>query len=116
MSRKDKIGTVIFNIAEIVVVFLMGVVLGISNLVIIYIMLVWMFTRLSIGQAKHYKQWQKCFILTTLVFLSLFINVFVGLVIATILTVFTVYLLSGRADIEHKDKTKPYINYRGEQG
>lgn len=91
--------SIIFNIAEFLLVILCGIALKIELHNIIMIILSFVVIRLSIGLPKHYKSWQKCLIWTVLVFNSLFILERVDITISLLLTTFTAIILSGHADI-----------------
>lgn len=49
---------------------------------------------------KHYKQWQKCLIWTLIIFSSLFVVSRVDITVGIMCSVFTAYILSGKADLK----------------
>lgn len=71
------------------------------------ILLVFFITKFSIGQHKHYKiveyfdsGWRRCFFWTTALILSMAMTSKMGLFIGILFTIFTTFIISGRADIE----------------
>ena len=49
---------------------------------------------------KHYKQWQQCLIWTLIIFTSLFVIARVDISVGMLETIFTAYILSGKANIK----------------
>lgn len=101
MNNKVKrfIGSLIFNIIETLIIFFCGRLLGISTNFIILVMVEFFFVRMLCGNAKHYNKWYRCMVWSLLVFLSLYSLSDLHIMIIIILTAFTAYITSGRADI-----------------
>lgn len=65
--------SVIFNVAEVSIIALIGTLLDLPINEMIVIFLLFAIMRMSLGGAMHYKDWYKCMVWSTLVFLSLFV-------------------------------------------
>lgn len=108
--------SIIFNVAEIVLIFLIGKVLVIPIELTICIIIIFSIVRMYLKNAKHYKDWYKCFIWSALVFTSLLVIVKADIFIAIIMTVFAAIVLSGKGDIKDcfmwpgKGKKTKYID------
>ena len=63
--------SIIFNVAETLVIILIGVLLKLDIKIITLITILFATTRMSLGEAMHYKDWYRCLVWSTLVFLSL---------------------------------------------
>ena len=107
MKIKKIIPSLIFNIFEtillIVIAFLLKV--GITNTLLIF--LTFEISRAFIKMPKHYKQWQKCLCWTATIFSSLFVVSRVDITVGIMCSVFTAYILSGKADIGDMYMWKP---------
>ena len=97
---RNFIKVLTFNIVETIVIFMIGLIFEISKNIIILLMLVFFFTRLLIGQPKHYRRAYECFIWSTLTFTSIFALTDLHIFVVILLTVFAGYIATGRADIE----------------
>lgn len=100
---KDKIflflPSIIFNIAEVLILALIGVLLGLKIKYMIIIFVLFAIIRVSLGGAMHYKDWYKCLIWSTLVFLSLFVVAKADIMICIIMTIFCAYILTSKGNI-----------------
>ncbi len=97
---KNKIGSLIFNIAETILIFMIGKILEVNNNIIILIMGVFFVSRLLYGKPKHYNKWYRCCVWSCLVFTSLFAITDLDILAILILTTFTALITSGKADIK----------------
>lgn len=88
-----------FNLAEIATLLLLGKLMNIDFSFMVYVMVTFFLGRTFCGKPMHYKKWQKCFIWTILVFLSLFVLVKVDLTLSIVLTIFAGFILTGKADL-----------------
>lgn len=104
---KKYLPSIVFNVAEVLIIYLIGLALSIEPSYCIFIMLTWTIARLLIGKPKHYKAWQKCLIWTTLLFLSLFVVARTELLLSIIMSAFCALIMSGRADIKDAFMWKP---------
>lgn len=93
------IWVVVFNLAEIATLILLGVLFQIQIAHMLYVMLAFFLGRMFCGRQLHYKKWQICFVWTLLIFLSLFVLVKIELPLSIILTIFASYILTGKANI-----------------
>lgn len=93
-------------------VCLVGIFLKLNIQTALFIMFVFIITRMTFGKTLHYKSPYKCFIMTLAVFLTLFIVCKVNILLSIAIAVFNGYLLTGRANIEDmfmwKGKTSKY--------
>ena len=71
----------------------------------IIIMVLWTIRHI-IGKAKHYKTWWQCLLLQISLFSSFALACYINIYVASIFTLFTVFLLSGWSDIN----IEPEIN------
>lgn len=90
----------LFNICETIVVFLLGNVFNVSTNIRIMFMVVFFLTRMIVGEPKHYKKAYKCAIWSGLVFLSLYSLSSLDLIVIILLTIFTGFISTGKADIK----------------
>ena len=95
----EYLPSIIFNVAESLIIALVGTLIGLKINVIIIVTVLFAIIRMSFGSAMHYKDWYKCLVWSTLVFLSLFVIAKADLVICIIMTVFCAYILTTRGDI-----------------
>lgn len=91
--------SIIFNVAESLVIFLIGFWLNLEITHIIMILILFSITRITCGKAMHYKDWYKCLIWSTLVFLSLFVVAKTSLIITIIMTIFCAFILTTKGNI-----------------
>lgn len=96
---KYYLPSIIFNVAEILVIFLAGKLLRLKLEIMLVIFGTFVMTRISLGGAMHYKSPYKCAIWSLLVFLSLFVLTNVGLPIAILMAIFCAIILTGRGNI-----------------
>lgn len=99
-NKKRFIFCLIFNIAETIVILLLGLLINVDIHSIIMIMLTFFISRLIYGNPKHFKKWYKCLVWSTLIFLTLFMVVKLDFKISMCFTIFAALLLSGKADIQ----------------
>ena len=97
---KYYLPSIIFNIAEILVIFLAGKLLGLKLEIMLIIFGTFVTIRISIGGALHYKSPYKCAIWSLLVFLSLFVLTDVGIIVSLIMTIFCAYILTTKGNIQ----------------
>lgn len=91
--------SLIFNIVEVIVVFLIGIFLKIEVNTIIFMMISFIIFKFIFKKTKHYYSLYKCFIWTILVFLSLYLLSDLSLINILLFTAFTAFIVSGKADI-----------------
>ena len=96
---KYYLPSIIFNVAEVLVIFLAGKLLGLKLEIMLVLFGIFAMIRISLGGAIHYKSPYKCAIWSLLIFLSLFVLTDVGLLVSIIMAVFCAYILTTKGDI-----------------
>ena len=89
----------IFNIVETIIIFLLGNIFNVEMNIRIMFMVTFFLTRMVIGKPKHYNKAYKCCLWSSLVFLSLYSLSSLDLLATILLTIFTGFISTGRADI-----------------
>lgn len=97
---KNILSTLIFNIAETILIFLMGRLLGLPINHIVIIMLTFMISRGLFGQALHFKTWYRCLVWSLLILLSLFVLLKVDFIISVMFAIFSAFIMTGKSNIE----------------
>lgn len=100
----NKIGrlmpTLIFNLAETVIIFLSGIALKLDMKYVVILMLTFMISRGLFGNALHFKTWYRCLIWSTLIMLSIFVLLKVDLVISILFAIFSAFIMTGKSNIK----------------
>ena len=96
---KYYLPSVIFNLAEVLVIFLAGKMIGLKLEIMLVIFGIFVTIRISLGGAMHYKSPYKCAIWSLLIFLSLFVLTNVGLIVSLIMSIFCAYILTTKGNI-----------------
>lgn len=89
----------IFNIIETIIIFLLGNIFNVEMNIRIMFMVIFFFTRIIIGNPKHYNKAYRCALWSLLVFLSLYSLSSLDMLVKIILTIFTAFISTGKADI-----------------
>lgn len=97
---KYYLPSIIFNVAEVSIIFLVGRLLKLSLEQMLIIFCLFVMIRVNLGGALHYKSPYKCAVWSTLVFLSLFSLANAGLIISIIMTIFCAFILTTKGNIE----------------
>lgn len=92
-------GSLIFNIAETILIFLVGKLLDLPTNFIIIIMLTFMISRGFFGKALHFKTWYRCLVWSCLILLSLFMILKVDLTISILFAIFSAFIMTGKSNI-----------------
>lgn len=92
--------SIIFNLVETLVIFLIGKLLNLPTMHILIIFLNFAIFRMLFKYALHYKDWYRCLIWSTLVFISFFTLAKVNIIIAILMSIFSSYILTKRGDIK----------------
>ena len=101
--------SLIFNIAETILIFLIGKLLCLPTNYIITIMLCFMISRGCFGKALHFKTWYRCLVWSSLILLSLFLILKVDLIISILFTIFAAFIMTGKSNIY--DALKEFISF-----
>lgn len=96
---KYYLPSIIFNLAEVLVIFLAGKMIGLKLEIMLVIFGIFVTIRISLGGAMHYKSPYKCAIWSLLIFLSLFVLTNVGLIVSLIMSIFCAYILTTKGNI-----------------
>ena len=101
MSDKTKnlLSSLIFNVAETILIFLMGRLLSLPVNYIIIVMLTFMISRGCFGKALHFKTWYRCLVWSLLILLSLFVLLKVDLVVSIMFAIFSAFIMTGKSNI-----------------
>ena len=97
--NKSLIKTLIFNIAETLLIILIGKLLNLPINFIIIVMLTFMISRGFFGKTLHFKTWYRCLIWSCLILLSLFLILKIDLKISILFTVFSAFIMTGKSNI-----------------
>jgi hypothetical protein len=97
---KNFIKKLIFNIVETIVIFMIGLVLKINYNYIIALMIIFFLSKFICGKPKHYQKAYHCFIWSALTFTSVYLLTDLHLIVTILLTIFTGFIVTGKADIE----------------
>ena len=103
--------SIIFNVIEILVIFLVGISLNTPFKDILLIFILFAIIRIQLGGALHYKNPLRCAIWSVIVFTSLFIVVKVGFEIALPIVIFSGYILTTKGNIQDIFMWKHDSNY-----
>jgi len=105
--NKQFIGSLIFNIAETILIFLVGRLLALPTNFIIIIMLTFITTRGCLGSALHFKTWYRCLVWSCLILLSLFMILKIDLKISILFSIFSAFIMTGKSNINDMYLWKP---------
>lgn len=96
---KNLLSSLIFNIAETILIFLMGRLLSLPVNYIIITMLTFMISRGCFGKALHFKTWYRCLVWSLLILLSLFVLLKVDLVVSIMFAIFSAFIMTGKSNV-----------------
>lgn len=109
MKKIDKkfVFSLIFNIIETLLIFLMGklLCLPISNIIIV--MLTFMISRGFFGKSLHFKTWYRCLVWSATIMLTLFLILKVDLVVSILFAIFSAFIMTSKSNIEDMYLWKP---------
>ena len=100
------IKVLIFNIIETIIIFFLGNIFNVDVNIRIMFMVLFFLTRMLVGKPKHYNKAYRCALWSCLVFVSLYSLSSLDIVAIIILTIFTAFISTGRADIYGKVKVQ----------
>lgn len=106
-KRYWNVPSIIFNVFETLMLILCAYLLELTIVEILLIFLSFEISRFYFKLPKHYKKWQQCLIWTLLIFTSLFVVARVDITVGILTTIFSAYILSGKADIKDIYMWKP---------
>lgn len=105
--NKRLIKTLIFNVAETLLIILIGKLLNLPINFIIITILVFIISRGFLGKALHFKTWYRCLVWSALILLSLFLIVKVDFKISVLFTIFSAFIMTGKSNIQDMYLWKP---------
>lgn len=100
----EKNISLIFNIAETIIIIISALIIGINIKDVLMIILVFTSLRINIGSAMHYKSWKSCLVWSTLLLVSIFILVKIDIYIAIFMTLIAGIIVTSKGDINYEDK------------
>ena len=99
MNKKMFIKVLLFNLLEIISVFIIGMGLKVNKENIIIIVLLFPIARFIFKKPMHYKSPYLCFIVTMAIFVSLFLLLNVDFIVSLVITLFSGFILTDNANI-----------------
>lgn len=101
MNKIEKyLPSVIFNLIEFFLIFLLGILSNVSIEKIIFLCVLFATVRVACEQPMHYKSPILCLIWSSIVFESFFLLTKVNMPIAILLTIFEAIILTKQGDIQ----------------
>lgn len=100
MNKKRVISSAIFNIAETMLIFMVGKLLYLPTNFILIVMLTFMISRGCFGKALHFKTWYRCLVWSLCILLSLFVILKIDLVLSILFTIFSALIMTGKGNIK----------------
>ena len=97
----------IFNIAETLLIVLIGKLLNLPINFIIIIILTFCISRGFLGKSLHFRTWYRCLVWSALILLSLFLVVKIDFKISVLFTIFSAFIMTGKSNIEDMYLWKP---------
>lgn len=104
---KNFVFSLIFNIVETILIFLIGKLLNlpISNIAIV--VFTFLISRGCFGNTLHFKTWYRCLVWSATIMLSLFLILKVDLVVSILFAIFAAFIMTGKSNIEDMYLWKP---------
>ena len=104
MNKRKFIFSILFNLLEIICTIILGLLLKFSYLSIFIILSTWICLRLLLSatykvRILHYKSPLKCFIASTLLFLSIFLANKIDMIVGIFVVVYTSIFMSSLGNI-----------------
>ena len=96
---KRKLKSLLFNVAETLLICLIGKFLNLPITHIILVLLTFMISRGCFGKTLHFKTWYRCLVWSTLVMLSLFLFLKIDLILSIIFAIFSAFIMTGRSNV-----------------
>lgn len=102
---------IMFNVIETILILLIGKLLNLPINFILIVMITFLLSRTCFGKTMHFKTWYRCLIYSLTIMLSLFLILKVDLVLSILFTIFSAFIMTGRANINDlylwKDSREP---------
>ena len=94
------IQVIVFNVAETMLIFLIGLTLNLGITYIILMMVTFILSRCCFGATLHFKAWYKCLIWSLLILFSLFTILKISLPVSIVFTIFAAFIMTGKANMK----------------
>lgn len=101
------IKNLIFNVAETLLIFMIGKFLGLPINYTLTIMLSFIIGRAFFGNPLHFKTWYRCLVWSCLILLSLFLILKIDLKLSILFTIFSAFIMTGKSNVEDMYLWKP---------
>ncbi len=98
---RESIPTIIFNLTEFLIIFLLGIISKVSIEEITFLCILFTLIRSECDKPMHYQSPILCMIWSTMVFESFFLLTKINMPIAMIFTTFEAFILTKNADIKN---------------
>lgn len=99
-KQKKFLSSLVFNIAETILIFLIGRFLNLPVNHIISLMLIFMISRGFFGDVIHFKDWYRCLVWSLLVLFSLFLLLKVDFILSTLFAIFSALIMTGKSNLK----------------
>lgn len=99
-KQKKFLSSLVFNIAETILIFLIGRFLNLPVNHIISLMLIFMISRGFFGNVIHFKDWYRCLVWSLLVLFSLFLLLKVDFILSTLFAIFSALIMTGKSNLK----------------
>lgn len=96
---KKFVFSLMFNIAETLLIFLIGKFLSLPISNILIVMLTFMISRGCFGKALHFKTWYRCLVWSSIIMLSLFLFLKIDLILSVLFAIFSAFIMTGKSNI-----------------
>ena len=98
---RESIPTIIFNLTEFLIIFLLGIISKVSIEEITFLCILFTLIRSECDKPMHYQSPILCMIWSAMVFESFFLLTKINMPIAMIFTTFEAFILTKNADIKN---------------
>ena len=98
--NKKNLIKLIFNIVETILIFYCGLMIKLNIRDTIFIMLLFMFSKIIFGKSLHYKKWYKCLLCSTTILITLFMVFKFNIWQSIILTLFCSCIMTTKANLK----------------
>lgn len=99
-KQKKFLSSLVFNIAETILIFLIGRFLNLPVNHVIGLMLIFMISRGFFGNVIHFKDWYRCLVWSLLVLFSLFLLLKVDFILSTLFAIFSALIMTGKSNLK----------------
>ena len=96
---KKNLSSLIFNIVETILIFLIGKLLNLPINFILIVMLTFMISRACFGNSMHFKTWYRCLVWSLMIMLTLFLILKVDIIVSVLFAIFSAFIMTGRSNI-----------------